>query len=768
MSHWLASPGDAGTFAHVKRFDPAYWSVNFPRPMMANVVTDGPHGMRVDCTFYRTDDLAGLIWEAEDVHDHPLLRYETSRDFRGCVLKFDWAADGLMPLDAINGPTLTIEGRDAGGAARAWYVRLWNYAKGTPTRASVRIDFDAVSGGFLLPGEADPVWAGNVDRMFVSLVPPGYTGAAGMLAAPVEASVTVSNVRCDGPGSVLRVGDGQVPAHDLRMATGYDDLYHLTPARVLRNIERLGYRSVINHYVGMSHYFRLERSGDGLYVSIGASALNAPCAAWHRGFAAAAREAGFEIIWSLSYELFDEHCWGDWKQRDADGAPALTGWVPPSTLLSPAHAGAMGYLRVVALGFVGIAAASGMRVRFQVGEPWWWVKADGKICLYDEAARARLGGPAIRDVRGAQSAERIALLDRAGVVLAESTAALASAVKAAHAGAETLILVYLPSVLDAGASHVSRANVPTAWASPAFDVLQLEDYDWVAAGRAGASARGVSEMEARLGYPVSRQHYFSGFVLRPEDADQWEAIADAAVAGSRRGVAEMFVWALPQVMRDGFTWFRTGSEEVDAFDDVRFPLEIGRAASVTPSFSTAVVATASGAEQRNADWADARMRFDAGPGVRSEAELGTLIAFFRARRGAAKAFRFEDPYDHSSSGMSGVPGPRDQALGTGDGARTRFDLVKRYGSGPDAQVRAITRPVAGSVRVAVGGVAHSAGWRLIGRAIEFDAAPGAGAAVTAGFRFDVPVRFAEDRLEIGRASFAAGEAASVPLIEVRE
>ncbi len=781
MSHWLASPGDAGTFAHVKRFDPAYWSVNFPRPMMASVVganpagEGGPHGMRVDCTFYRSDDLAGLIWEAEDVHDHPLLRYETSRDFRGCVLNFDWASDGLMPLDAINGPTLTIEGRDAGGAARSWYVRLWNYAKGTRTRASVRIDFDAVQGGFLLPGEADPVWAGDVDRLFVSLVPPGYTGAAGMLSTPVEASVTLSNVRCDGPGSVLRTGDGQVPAHDLRMATGYDDLYHLTPARVVRNIERLGYRSVINHYVGMSHYFRLGRAGDGLYVSIGATALNAPCAAWHRGFAQAAAARGFEIIWSLSYELFDEHCWGDWKQRSADGAPALTGWVPPSTLLSPAHAGAMAYLRAVALAFADIAAAAGSstgsgqaRVRFQIGEPWWWVKADGQICLYDDAARARLGGPIIPDVRGALSADQTALLDRAGVVLAQSTAALAAVVKAAHPGTETLILVYLPSVLDTDAPHVKRANVPVGWASPAFDVLQLEDYDWASVGRVGASARGVAEMEARLGYAAQRQHYFSGFVLRPEDSGQWDAIADAAEAGSRRGVAETFVWALPQVMRDGFTWFGKGSAAVDAFDDVRFPIEIGRGASVTPGFSTAIVATASGAEQRNADWADARMRFDAGPGVRSEAEMGELIAFFRARRGAAKAFRFEDPYDSSSNGMSGVPGAGDQWLGTGDGARTRFDLVKRYGAGADAQVRHITRPVAGSVRVAVGGIAKASGWRLVGRAVEFDAAPAAGAAVTAGFRFDVPVRFAEDRLEVGRASFLAGEAASVPLIEVRE
>lgn len=783
MAHWLASRGDAGTYGHVKRFDPLYWSVNFPRPMMASVVSatfaDGrpdPHGLRVDCTFYRSDDLAGLIWDAEDANGHPLLQYETARDFRECVLSFGWASNGLMKLDAVNGPTLTIEGRDANGSPSSWYVRLWNYAVGTPEAARVRIDFAALDGGFTLPGEAAPVWAGDIDRMFISLVPPGYTGADGMLDAPVEASVTLSDIVCEGAGSVLTVGDGQVPAHRLRMATGYDDLYHLNPARVVRDMVRLGYGDVVNHYVGMSHYFRLEPASGGLYVSLGTSAINAPCAAWHRAFAAAAKGAGFDIIWSLSYELLDQHCWGDWKQRSFDGAPALTGWAPPSTLLSPAHEGAMAYLRSVALAFVGIAADAGMRVRFQVGEPWWWVNPGGRICLYDEAAKARLGGPVIADARGAQGAAQVALLDAAGAMLAASTAALTAAVCGAAPDAETLVLVYLPTVLDAEAPELVRANVPVAWASPAFDVLQCEDYDWAAAGRSGASGRGLALMRARLRYPEERQHYLAGFVLRPEERGQWQAIADAAARGLARGVAETFVWALPQVLRDGFTWFEpAGEHAVQAFDDVRFPIEIGRGASVSPTFSTAVVATASGAEQRNADWSDARMRYDAGPGVRSEAELGALIAFFRARRGAARAFRFADPYDGSSNGMTGVPGPGDQRIGTGDGVVTRFALVKRYGpstgsgqAGAEAQVRAITRPVAGSVRVAVDGVARTAGWRVEHGAVEFDMAPAAGAAVTAGFRFDVPVRFAEDRLEINAAAFAAGEAVSVPLVEVRE
>ena len=61
------------------------------------------------------------------------------------------------------------------------------------------------------------------------------------------------------------------------------------------------------------------------------------------------------------------------------------------------------------------------------------------------------------------------------------------------------------------------------------------------------------------------------------------------------------------------------------------------------------------------------------------------------------------------------------------------------------------------------------GWSLGAKGvIEFEDAPADGASVRAGYRFDVPVRFAEDRLDINRATFAAGEAPSVPLVEIRE
>jgi len=739
----------------LSRFDPRYWTVDFPRPMMAAVVATAPDGLRVDTVFYRADDLAGLIWESADRHDHPLLRYDTTRDYRDCRLRFRWRSGGIKPLDAVHGPTLTIEGRDAQGRPRAWYVRLWNYATGTAEDAEIVIDFANLAGGFTFPKDRDPVWAGDVDRMFVSLVAPGYDASAGFLAETQEGWVEMTGIACDGPGSVIGVGAVVLPEQGFGIASGYDDSYHLTPQRLLRNMLHLGYRGDIVHYVGMSHYFRLERSGDGLYASLTGGVLNVASAAWHRGFAREAKALGYGLIWSLSYELFDAHCWGDWKQRSLDGAPALTGWEPPSTLLSPAHAGAMAYLQAVAAAFLAIGTAAGLAPKFQVGEPWWWGRpSDGAPCLYDAAAVAAFAPVAMASMAGAKSQAQRDTLDRAGVCLAASTAALCGAAKAVAPGCVTHLLTYLPTVLDPLAPEAKRANMPVGWASPAFDVLQLEDYDWVTAGDTASTRKGVALAEARLGYPPARQHYLAGFVLRADQRDQWSLIAQAAQVARERGVAATYLWAMPQVMRDGFVCWE-GEDDMQAFDDVLFPLALGREAEVTPGFSTAILTGAGGREARNAGWAEARTTYDVGPGIRSAEDIAALLGFFRARMGPARGFRLRDPFDSVGT---------NEALGTGDGTTRRFALVRHYGD----QARRITRPVAGSVSVKIAGqsvtgfVVDPGGWLLL------DTAPAAGAAITASFIFDVPVRFAEDRLSATLAGFRAGAAPSVPLVEVRE
>ncbi|WP_338446653.1 DUF2460 domain-containing protein [Pelagerythrobacter marensis] len=772
MPYWLAREWRGQDRDWIQRFDPRFWTVDFPRPMMACIVATAPDALRVDCEFLYRGQLAGLIWASEDRLDHPLLAYETRRDYSHTVLRFRWRSSGIVALDRANGPTLTIEGRDAAGEARSWYVRLWNYARGSPTDAHVELPFSALESGWSLPGE--PVHPADIDRMFVSLVPEGYVpGSDATLPARAEGHAELSEIACHGDHATLAIGDVMLPPHGERIATAYDDAYNQEPTRLLRNIRGLGYRDRVLHYLGMSHFPRLRAEGGAMPVARPA-AICTPARRWHECFYAAAQAAGYAVINSLSYELLADHCPAEWQQRAHDGSAARTGWDPPSALLSPANGKAMAWLQSAAVQFTAMQQAAGLPVLFQVGEPWWWVVPhSGAPCLYDAAASAAFGGspPVIADMRAPLDSAQTALLDEAGALLAQSTAALGQAVRDAAGGAaEILLLAFTPTILDPAMPELKRANLPTGWAWPAFDRLQLEDYDWLTAGFDARCRAAIAEVDARLGYPVERQDYLSGFVLDPADAEAFWARIDAALdRAAARGVGQRYVWALPQVARDGYTRLAPPKEDdVQAFDDVQYPLAPGRDAAVSPEFSTAIAVTASGHERRNTLWSDARLRFDVGPGIRSEEELGTLIAFFRARRGAARGFRLCDPFDFSSNGMTGPPGPLDQPLGTGDGARDSFALVKAYGDGAEPQLRPITRPREGTVRVSVGG-AETFAWTLApGGRIRFVEAPPAGAEIRAGFLFDVPVRFAQDRLDVTGANFAAGEAPSVPLIEIRE
>ncbi|WP_421857887.1 phage distal tail protein, Rcc01695 family [Oceanicaulis sp.] len=204
---------------------------------------------------------------------------------------------------------------------------------------------------------------------------------------------------------------------------------------------------------------------------------------------------------------------------------------------------------------------------------------------------------------------------------------------------------------------------------------------------------------------------------------------------------------------------------MSAFHDVRFPLSIGLAARGGPERRTEIVTLNSGREERNAVWRDSRRRWDAAPGVRSQADLARLVAFFEARLGRLHAFRFTDPFDHGSAGPGAAPGPLDQGIGTGDGVSTRFQLRKAYGDGAGRWDRPITLPQTDSVRAAVDGVETPVSIAPRGE-IVFDASPPDGALITAGYRFDVPTRFDVDALE---ASLETGAAliASIPLVEVR-
>lgn len=207
-----------------------------------------------------------------------------------------------------------------------------------------------------------------------------------------------------------------------------------------------------------------------------------------------------------------------------------------------------------------------------------------------------------------------------------------------------------------------------------------------------------------------------------------------------------------------------------AFHDVRFPVNIGRGARGGPERRTQVVELTDGREERNGQWADSKRRFDVSYGIRNADDLSAVVAFFEARAGRLYGFRFKDWLDYKSCLPSGIPAATDQVLGTGNGSIKSFRLRKQYASGAFAWWRAIRRPVAGSVKVALGGVQQASGWSVdtMTGIVTFCAAPANGVSVTAGFEFDVPVRFDTDMLDVTLDFERTGTITSIPLIELRE
>lgn len=234
-----------------------------------------------------------------------------------------------------------------------------------------------------------------------------------------------------------------------------------------------------------------------------------------------------------------------------------------------------------------------------------------------------------------------------------------------------------------------------------------------------------------------------------------------------RQVAKPDKPALPDDARNS----KAPMTELSSFHDVRFPIALALDASGGPEWRNEVIGLLSGREKRNARQSASRRHYDVGTGLRSLDDMHTLVAFFEARRGNLHAFRIQDPFDWKSCPIGATPVATDQPIGVGNGANRRFALSKTYGTGDDAFVRPIRLPQTGSLKVAVNGVALTAPQFSFDQAtgevvIAVAQTPANGAAVTAGYAFDVPVRFDVEHLSLSMAAFKAGQALSIPLIEV--
>ena len=208
-----------------------------------------------------------------------------------------------------------------------------------------------------------------------------------------------------------------------------------------------------------------------------------------------------------------------------------------------------------------------------------------------------------------------------------------------------------------------------------------------------------------------------------------------------------------------------------SFHEVQFPANLSFGSIGGPERRTEIVTLANGFEERNTPWAHSRRRYDAGLGLRSLEDIEKLIAFFEARQGQLIGFRWKDWSDFKSSTANKEPDFRDQVIGEGDGETTEFQLTKSYRSGEESYHRPVKKPVQGTVTIGFSGDQMTQGvdWTLdlSSGIVTFEHPPNVGVIVTAGFQFDVPVRFDIDHIHTSVASFQAGEVPNVPVVEVR-
>ncbi|MGR3468558.1 MAG: phage distal tail protein, Rcc01695 family [Shimia sp.] len=208
-----------------------------------------------------------------------------------------------------------------------------------------------------------------------------------------------------------------------------------------------------------------------------------------------------------------------------------------------------------------------------------------------------------------------------------------------------------------------------------------------------------------------------------------------------------------------------------AFHDVQFPTSLSLGATGGPERRTEIVTLANGHEERNTPWAHSRRRYDAGMAMRSLDDLERVIAFFEARQGQMHGFRWKDWGDHRSAPASQDLSPFDQVIAVGDDAQTVFQLIKVYRSGDQSYARPIEKPVFGTVQIAIGetvqteGIDYTVDYTT--GIVTFETAPGNQGEITAGYEFDVPVRFDTDTVQVSVSAFQAGQVPSIPVVEVR-
>lgn len=368
-----------------------------------------------------------------------------------------------------------------------------------------------------------------------------------------------------------------MPKNAYRLAEGFDDEYNKNPKRLIESMALLGYEGVINLYIGASHFY--DKHGTSGQVSVGIESikldetvgLNTAFKAWLNSYLQHMSLNGFtDIVTSVSMECLQMP--ESWKQRLWNGQAGATGWSPPTSFYSPNNAAVKTYIDRITCETLDIVVAKGFTPILQLGESWYWWQEfqpgdvntpyEGRPpCFYDEDTKTRFRNDMGYDLPVYESSDiimtskNIEVAKKLRSYLGEYTVFMKS-IANKYVNSQFTILFFPPSVLDKARTpaFLQTVNAPFEyWKYPELDFIQIEDYDWVTSDNS-LHKEVFGQAWEDMGYPFAKQHYFAGFVLKPENAvNEWKLIERAAQEALGRQYGEVFIWAGTQIRRDSWT-----------------------------------------------------------------------------------------------------------------------------------------------------------------------------------------------------------------------
>ena len=565
-----------------------YWYLQFPRPNMGSAVhyrdpntnLPDPDALRITLAWADCDQLTSLVFDTDDLHDHALAAYQP-QSFVNLKWTFSLSFDAnVTPFDAANGITLTVI--NAQGTS---YVRLWNYKVplSSGNNATFVLDFTNLRSGFAPNGPlVDPT---TITQIFLTFSHPSY-GSGLKLTDYVYSNVLFRNIEqvhsSDGSPALLSVAVPSFPKHNLQMTMGYDDLYNMTPKRLVDQMISLGYSTNCTLYIGMSHFMRLgwkpnESRFGYIFATMGSAPINEVSLAWFKDLYLRLREHNVNLIWSMSYEMLYEYIPYEWTQLDFQGNPALTGWSPPSSLMAFVNQDVMTHLNNTAAQCLSIQGSSDTKY-FQIGEPWWWDGSfsTGHPCFYDPYTRAAflqenqnatmwIFQSITEPVDTWQKQQTANWLQRK---LGQSTQIISEFLKANFTNVKTGVLFFTPQAF--GAQLTSIVNYPQLqWKHPNFDFFQVECYDTVTSGNIQLQDTQLRQVVQQLDYPFPDFQYFAGFVLYNQGASsEWPLIYQGMVDANRIGFSNIAIWSYSQIIRDSVLVYNMPGRRIGVFQIV--------------------------------------------------------------------------------------------------------------------------------------------------------------------------------------------------------